>query len=845
MPDPKIRRLLFALFFFSGACGLIYEIVWTRMMTLVFGVSVYAVSTVLCSFMAGLALGSFWFGRAADRAKKILIFYGALEIGVALFALAFPFILKGIEPLFVSLYRHFYVNYYLFSVLRFAIIFVVLLVPTFFMGGTFPVASRYFVRGRDFFSRDVGFLYAVNTTGAALGAFAVGFVMLGEFGISKTTLITAGINLSIGILAMLAGRGERLEIVRQSKEIEPPPTNTTYALPILAIGFSGFASLALEVLWSRVLTFHTHNSTYAFSAMLTTFLVGLAAGSWGFGVLAPRISKPILFFALIEWAIGLWSVFSLYLLGKLPRLVEALSAKIAWNDWREAILLIMAQTAVILIVPTFLMGMTLPLATRLVTRNLEKMGRSIGGVYGANTLGTVLGSFVAGFVLIPFFGVRNSFLIVATLNALIAVALFLGSKESPPLIRFGAPVACLAFALAGPRVVPLDVISRDFSRAMGTLVFYKEEVTDTIMVIDQKGDKNWRTLVFSDGRGTAGHWTRQEDRFYGHVPMLLHENPKNVLVICVGAGNTIGAITRHKRLERLDCVELSAGVPEAAKMFETNEGVFNPPVDPRIHLHIEDGRNFLLGTDQKFDIIHLDPPELFTAGVVFLYTEEFYNLCKARLNPGGIMSHWFNAAKMTEAEQRVVVATFFKVFPHGTVWQGPGLYSWNLIASDSALEIPLKKISDRLRDEPKVVASLAEDKMDDPLRLFSHLLMNEKTVAEYSRGASIITDDSTIIDFTDPKAPYSGFGFVSMFTPGKDLYEHFVSSQPSAKRPPPGGWATMAALAQSTDDPAASINWNGIAPDEKSKDLEILRSRVQERKDAMKKFLLPPQAESR
>lgn len=858
MPS-NARRVIFLLFFLSGACGLMYEVVWTRMMTFVFGISVYAVTTVLCSFMAGLALGSLFFGRLADRSSRLLLIYGLLEIGIGLFALAFPAIMKGLEPVFIHIYQSFYGKYYLFSFIRFLIIFAVLLAPTIMMGGTFPLLSRCFVRGEKSLGQDLGFLYAINTTGAVAGTFVVGFITLAYLGISKTIDLAAATNIAIGAAAILLGRGVRIpaagdpvtggENMTESQPKAAVPhqeavtprenaaTPSTIALVLVAIGASGFASLGLQVLWSRVLVFYLHNSTYAFSAMLTVFLLGLALGSWIFGAVITRIRRPIAFFASLELGIALWCVLSLFLLGRLPGVIRYLSALIPFNNWYEVVIIILAQAMLILFVPTLLMGMTLPLAARLVTPSLTGLGRKVGMVYAVNTLGTVLGSFVVGFILIPLLGIRNSFIILAAINAFIAAALFMGSRDTPPPVRFFAAATCVLFVAISALGVPRDIIFRRFTKAFGDLLFYKEEVTDTIMVSDRGQGWEGRTLIFADGRGTAGHWTRMEDRYYGHLPMLLHDNPKDVLVICFGAGNTMGAITRHKAPERIDCVELSRGVTEAAHYFETNNNVLD---DPRVHMHFEDGRNFLLGTDQKFDIIHLDPPELHTAGVVNLYTEEFYELCKAHLKPGGIMSHWFNSTKITDEEQRIVVGTFGKVFPHGTVWQGPGLYSWNLIATDHPLRVPLQAVSERIK-EPAVAANLKEFNLDDPLRFFSYLLMKEETVAAYTHGARTITDDLTIIDYTNPKSIHSGFGFVNILSAAKDI-EAFLPTDPyisKMKEFEGGGLRNLIKLTEATDSVTDIIDWSGISPAQQKEDEAQLREHIEDRKLVMQKYETP------
>jgi spermidine synthase len=842
---PLIKALILLLFFASGACALIYEVVWTRRMTFVFGVSVYAVSTVLSSFMAGLALGSLYFGRRIDRARRVLPIYAALEFGIGIYALLSPRLLDGLEPLFGLIRRDFYSNYGLYSFWRFLIAFTLLLPPTFMMGGTFPVLSRFIVRRRESLGRDVGALYAINTAGAVAGTFLVGFVMLAAFGMKLSIYIAAAANLAIGAIALALARYETdapEEAATESHPAAPPPVESPLAsapIVLAAIGLSGFAALGLEVLWARVLVFHLHNSTYAFSAILVVFLLGLALGSWIYSRIAERLVRPVGAFGLMEIGIGLWTLASLWIVGALPRLTEALAAAIPSDDWTEVVAIILAQAAVILLPPTVLMGMTLPLATRLVATNLKGLGARIGGVYSINTLGTVLGSSIVGFVLIPYAGgVRNSFLIVAGINLLVGAGLILHCRATPAPLKLAGAAGALALIALAPILIPPTILIGRYAASLGELRFYKEEATDTIMVADLGGDAEMRTLVFADQRGTAGTWSRMEDRYYGHLPVLLHPDPRDVLVICFGAGNTMGAIGRHEEVESIEFVELSPGVVEAAKFFaSTNFSILD---DPRVAPHFEDGRTYLLGVEKQYDVIHLDPPELHTAGVVNLYTEEFYELCKRRLKPGGVMSHWFNATKVEDEEMRIVVGTFQKAFPHATVWQGPGGYSWNLIATDGPLRIDWADVSRRIR-QPRVVDSLGEWDLNNPARFFSSLLMNAESLRRYSEGRPTITDDMTIVDFTNPKSIHSGFGFLNMYSPARNL-EGALPSNPyvtDGEAFRGGGLSRLVELTQETDDARPSIDWTGVGEAERAAAEEAIGRFIEERKKGLRRHLPP------
>lgn len=838
------RKILFGLFFLSGACGLVYEIIWTRMLTLIFGVTVYAVSAVLCAFMLGLALGSLIFGRLADRTARPLRVYGLMEIGIAALALLFPRLLDAAAPLFLQIYKHFYASYHVFSIMRFLAVLPLLLGPTILMGGTLPILSRHFVRRHKNFAHELGLLYAINTAGAVAGVFIVGFVLLAALGIERSIVATAALNVTVGALALVldftgkkqpaaeAEADEAAEIAAPAapQAADPYAVSRGQALmAMFAIALSGFASLGLEVLWTRVLVFHTHNSTYAFSAMLMVFLSGLAVGGWLLGRLSGRIRRPLFVFGLLEAGIGLWAVVSMLLNEYMIQINEFLTNVIPLAEWNKAIALILIKSAIILLAPTILMGMTFPLATRMVTAHLGELGRKVGLVYAANTLGTVAGSFIVGFFLIPLLGMRNSFIAVAVLNIAIAIGLFLMARPMGRPQRWCAALSAAALLLGLLCIVPRDVMKRVYSELLGRVVYYKEEVTDTIMVIDfpdasGRPNKDLRWLTFSDGRGTAGHQTRQENHYCAHLPMLLHEgDPRRVLVICIGSGNIIGAFRQYKCLESIDCVDLSTGIPDAARYFESNDGVFNPPVDPRIKFHAEDGRTFLLGSQKNFDVIQLEPPEMHTAGVVFLFTSDFYEICRKKLNPGGIVLQWINTWKLTDEETRICIASFQKVFPHGTIWQTPALGHMLFVGTEEPLRIPLKRIEKFLAREPGVYKQLVSDNMQDLQTFFSLLLMNETTMKEYCANTPVSTDDKTIIDYANPKAIFSGFGVMHMFSPIR--WQHYNMADFFK-----GGWAYIARLTDHTDTVTPLIDWTGVSAAEKQATEKRIDQRIRERK---------------
>src|SRR5215471_11812238 len=313
------RRLLLGLFFLSGISGLLYEVAWTRMLHLLFGDTVLAVSTVLASFMAGLALGSFWSGRYVDHCPRVLALYAGLEAGIGASAVALPAVLQVLTPLYIWLHQYLHASFWLFSVVRFLLAFCLLFIPTTLMGATLPVLSRYMVRNTATLGWRVGTLYALNTAGAVLGCFAAGFLLLARYGLTRTVWIGAALNLAIALIVWIGtrwgpteARGAESPPSQPDHEVPAPAVQETMARRVLAcFALSGFAALSYEVIWTRALTFFIGNSIYAFSAMLTTFLCGLALGSLLCARCADRQPNPLAWLGSLQVVIGVYGLLSI------------------------------------------------------------------------------------------------------------------------------------------------------------------------------------------------------------------------------------------------------------------------------------------------------------------------------------------------------------------------------------------------------------------------------------------------------------------------------------------------------------------------------------------------------
>lgn len=747
-----LGRLL-ALFFVSGASGLIYQVVWMRALSLTLSVTVYAVTTVLCAFMGGLALGAAVAGRLANRLERPLLVFGWVELGVGLAGLVVPKVLFAMGPAYIWLHDLLGGSGLPFALGRFALAGGVLLVPCTLMGMTLPLLSRVAVDREEVVGRATGGLYAVNTLGAVAGCVAAGFVLIPQFGLFHASLAAACLNAAVGSGAVALGRGRRTALAADTAPSVTPTEGMpwTARLAALAFGVSGFTSLGYEVLWTRALEQFTHNSTYAYSAMLATFLAGIGGGSALAAARADRSRAPLPILGWIQLAIAASVISGLLVFPRLLGWIPAVAAAAGGlGSWGRAMALVFGVSGVTLLATTTLFGAAFPFVTRAMVDRVGLVARRVAAAYTLNTLASIFGALAVGFWLLPLLGLRNAFLILLALNAAVGAALVLASAP-----RAGGLSAA---ALAGVAVlfalfaIPSDLFRHTFEARFGKLPMYREQVTDIVMVT--KDPEKQYMIRYGDGRGTAGTVTAFEDRFVAHVPMLLHPRPERVLSICFGVGNSLSSLAQYP-VERLDAVELSPGVIEAAPFFQsTNRNVL---ADPRVHLTIQDGRNYLLTSRDRFDVIRLDPPELHTAGVVNLYTLEFFELAREHLAPGGIFSIWVNVAMTPLEDVRAIVRTATEAFPYVSVWHSPELISWVINGSVTPRPPDLRILARHFAQFP-VRSDLHTIRIDDPVDFLGYFVLAGEDARAFADGAPLVTDDHTRLDFTVPRSIESNYG---------------------------------------------------------------------------------------
>ena len=740
------QKALLVLFFFSGVSSLVYQVVWARMLTVVFGTTLLATSTVLSAFMAGLALGSWVLGRYIDRCKHPLRIFVALEAGIGLFALFFPSISANLGNAYGALVG-LQGNFYLFSLARFALCFALLLIPTALMGGTLPVMAKFAVRRLGRLGGRVGQLYAVNTLGAVVGVLAATFGLMEELGLRGTTQAIAVVNFLVAGAAWLWGRQRSVEV---GKEAAKKTSHSDRVLWSVLAGFaiSGFAALGYEVAWMRLLMVSfSFNSHYEFSIVLVAFLSGLSLGGWLGSRLLTRRPDLLSIFVGVQFLIGACGALSVLAFAHLSVFVEPIQRADSWWMSRTGVFF----TAVaIMLLPTVAMGVIFPLVGQIYTRQLARLGRGIGDIGAVNSLGAVGGAFVTGFVLIPLLGAEWSVKVLAALNGLVGLTIALVSQQRKRLVWIGAAGLALLLVL-----VPSDVLRRIAEPAAVNreLVFYQEGA-EGVITVEQQTDGFRKMALNGGGQVPTDYSSLQIFRLLGHLPLLLHPDPQEVLVVSLGGGIALGGAAQYEP-RRITCVELVPEVIDAARAHfgEFNHHVLENPTAWNIELVIDDGRNFLLSSRDTYQIITGDATHPTSADSWVLYTKEFYELCRAHLSADGIMAQWLPFHGLPPDDYQTIVRTFQHVFPHATLWRSNN-YSI-MVGTMQPLAIDWERLKEKMAP-PRVHRSLEGIDLGNAFALLNSLVMDEETLRRYVGEGPLNTDDHPHISFVSPKGYSSG-----------------------------------------------------------------------------------------
>ncbi|MBI2985988.1 MAG: fused MFS/spermidine synthase [Deltaproteobacteria bacterium] len=771
-----MRFIISILFFLSGMAGLIYEVLWAKHLSLFLGNTANAHTVVLATFMGGLAVGYFLFGKMVDRAGSALGLYGWMEIAIGLSGALFVPLLGGLGSLYISLISRFGSDSALATPSRFILSSLLFFLPTVLMGGTLPVLSRFVVRSLGEVESRVGWLYFLNSLGAVCGSLLAGFLFIPRLGLNLPIMVAAALNLFVGLTALVLRRWERYE----RDETAAPTTSHIHEgalytpwqlrIAVLGIALSGGAALIYEIAWIRLLSLVLGSSTYSFSLMLAAFIAGIASGS--FVVARKWWSRlgPYALFALAELAIALSIILTLPVYGRLPFYFATLAnlfIRVPETFWLYQLINFLVCFFLMLL-PTFFLGTTLPLVSRVSASSVKTLGENVGNVFAANTAGTLLGAVAAGLFLLPLLGIKRLIELGVAINLLVgAFALWVspGLGRRKKRLALSAAFALFIFYLISFPQWDKNILSsgvfrirdfqvgtsyEDFRRAPREEILYYKDGANMTVAVSQKDSKEL-TLKVNGKPDASSQGDLPTQVLLGQIPLLLKPDAKEVLVIGLGSGITCGSVLRHP-VERLDVVEISPEVAEASRHFAPHND--QALEDPRLKLHLEDAKVFLKVSPRQYDVVISEPSNPWIAGVGSLYSVEFYQDVRSRLRPDGLLVQWFHSYEMTDETLRLVLRTFAAAFEHVTLWNSMTA-DLLLIGSSKPLAVDFKKSLDRLSSSG-VMGDLRRIGISSLPTILSLQMASDAGVRRAAGKGRLNEDLFPILEYEAPKAFFLG-----------------------------------------------------------------------------------------
>ncbi len=755
------RGVVLAVFFVSGLSALLYQVAWLKYLGFVFGNTVHAAATLIAVFLAGLGIGGYLFGAFLHRARP-LILYGVLEALIGALGAMSPNAFALLDRAYVAAYPSIAdapVSLAFFRILAASLF---LLPPTILMGGTLPVLVRHFTGERLATGRAVSSLYAANTFGATAGVALSGFYLIPQFGLTITIAIAVALNFLLAILAIALAWAARAEKgagvlpavgaasrgAAEARRRDAAATAGGTPAPLIAIVAAfllGFGAIANEVFWSRILVLHLGSSVYAYSLMLFCFLTGLAAGSALVYRVIERANLDRLLGGLAV-ALAVALALQVHYFTRFADVLEGIARAITPAGAAGTLAVFLLATLSALLVPTALMGATFPVVVKIYSlAAATSETRSVGVVYLANTVGSISGSLLAGFVLIRLLGSQNGLFFTAAIALGIGLWFLLGGTRSRAgLAAAAAGVAALAISFVAARPDAVILSAGLFADRGAPVLLFREDVSATV-TLRQLGPENLSLeLNGVNVAGTAPDLIGTQ-KLQGHLPLLLHPDPKKVLHIGFGSGGTAWAVSRHP-VEEIVIAEISPEVLEVSDraLRAVNHGVLD---DPRVRVEINDGRNFVLAAPETFDVILSDSIHPRYAGNGSLYTKDYFELCRRRLAPNGVVSMWLPMYSLTTRNYLQIVRAFRDVFPNTTIWYVPNVVNSFTIVIGRLEEgpIPLERIATGMRGD--VLRELEGIGLGSAPALASALMAGPEGVARMTAGVEPHVDDRPAVEY--------------------------------------------------------------------------------------------------
>jgi len=698
--------LIYVAFFASGASSLSAEVTWNRMLIVVVGNSLSAAAMIIVVFMAGLGLGSYVGGKVMGNRRPSLVPYLLLEMVIGVYILLSPSLFKLLSLIFSALAESI-TNRAGLTLIRMIVSLAALFLPAFLMGATFPaMVSGAALDSPSKRTARTGFLYSINTLGAAVGAFAAGYHLLFEFGVQTTLICAFGLNVVAALCALVANAVKKStprEDISALPHVSNPVVDDGLRRFLYVATFAiGFVALAYEVILTRLGILYLGNVASVFALVLTGFLLGTGIsavlGTWIYGSLRRYTKYGNAFFGFLALAAGALVIRTPFVvLGK--NVVRSGSGTYTW------------QMLMMICVPTILIGALLPVAIRMLQP--EERGeatREAATLYALNTMGGLLGAGLINHFLVPLIGLQGVLICLATICVAVGIIHLLSPGRS--VLRWSITVlgiASLAIILAMSLPNIMTLYAGDIAKATGArsveVRLIQEGRAANVTVLDQR-DPSLGTYrdMFLNGveEASTRYWHTQLFKLLGALPVLMHESngPKNALVIAFGAGITAGSVLASDQVASLDVVDLNPDIEGINNLFtDVNGDVFH---NPRFHFHNDDGRNYLVTSGKRYDLIICDSTHPRAYDSWILYTREFYLSVKKRLLPGGIFAQWVPVGYDMRGELfQIHLNTFRSVFPNSTFWYVYGSDQAFLLATPKAFTLDAQRMQQRLNRLPE------------------------------------------------------------------------------------------------------------------------------------------------
>jgi spermidine synthase len=750
------RYILLVSIFLTSFTSLVYEIIWSRKLSLLFGASTLAVSTVLSVFMAGLALGTLYGGKLIEKAKNPYRFLSIIEVFIGFACLSSLLLIENLNNAYLILFNLVGENLFWVNILNFILSAIVLIMPTFLIGVVFPVIVKLYYKEINQVGGSVSWCYSVDTIGGALGALVSGLFIIWSLGLWKTSLLASTVNITLGIVLYVLFNDDAIRPdnkTKQRKDQNPITDNLVLGL----FFFSGFAALVLENVWIRFFDMIYGNSLISFSMVIAVFLFGLGFGSFLAKFVTRSIKDKILLFSALELLIG---VSGLILLLIFPSM-ETQYLKIFYeaNSYGSFLSQLGILAVAVLLIPTTLMGMTLPVLSTIYTRG-ESIAPDIGRLFASNSFGAILGSFLSGFVLFYWIGLNNTAILASIIYIGVGIVFMYRFKREQfkvflAILSSSLTIIVLLFELFyQPNylyngayyhgTVYEDHSGYFIDKEEVEILFSKQSPYSFVSVVSDQGILQ----IKINGRSEATSKAITQNML-ANLPLLFHQAPDNVAIIGHGGGYTLNSVTQYPMVQSIDAIEIDQVIIEANQYIEDNGEASS---DPRVNLIIADGRNYLFTSPHKYDVIISQPSHIWASSSLF--TQEFFEIAKSKLNDGGIFTIWLPRFEMSDFDYAIMVNTLNSVFPHYVQFD----FRRNMIflASNHQIVVPDDLVISHtealeVKSELYLAKILAGEKSLELHEFIqSHYYPEvEEYLDSHARGITLVnTDDLPILEFT-------------------------------------------------------------------------------------------------